>query len=85
MAGFTRMAIAHFRNMVLYIGVQAGAPISVLSSPAMLMLAQLQRHTRNDVLITLSGAMDLAVELRLVRPETRVDGFANEGSRHPVK
>lgn len=57
---------------------QAGAPVSVLSAPAMSMLAQLQRHTRNDVLFTLSGAMDHAVQLRLVRPETRVDGFANQ-------
>lgn len=56
---------------------QAGAPVSVLSAPAMSMLAQLQRHTRNDVLFTLTGAMDQAVQLRLVRPETRVDGFAN--------
>lgn len=56
---------------------RAGAPISVLSAPAMSMLQQLQRHTRNDVLFTLSSAMDLAVRLRLVRPETRVDGFTN--------
>lgn len=57
---------------------QAGAPVSALSAPATLMLAQLQRHTRNDVLFTLSGAMDLAVQLRLVRPETRIDGLANQ-------
>ncbi len=56
---------------------QAGAPVSVLSAPAMLMLAQIQRHTRNDVLFTLSNAMDMAVQLQLVRPETRVDGFSN--------
>lgn len=56
---------------------QAGAPISVLSAPAMAMLAQIQRHTRNDVLFTLSGAMDRAVQLQLVRPETRIDGFSN--------
>jgi ABC-type molybdate transport system substrate-binding protein len=56
---------------------QARAPVSVLSAPAMSMLAQIQRHTRNDVLITLSVAMDQAVQLQLVRPETRVDGFSN--------
>jgi molybdate transport system substrate-binding protein len=56
---------------------EAGAPVSVLSAPAMSMLAQIQRHTRNDVLITLSVAMDQAVQLQLVRPETRVDGFSN--------
>ncbi len=57
--------------------VQASAPVSVLSAPAMSMLAQIQRHTRNDVLVTLSVAMDQAVQLQLVRPETRVDGFSN--------
>jgi molybdate transport system substrate-binding protein len=56
---------------------QAGAPVSVLSAPALSMLAQLQRHTRNDVLFTLSTAMDQAVKSGLVRPETRIDGFAN--------
>lgn len=56
---------------------QAGAPVSVLSAPASLMLAQIQRHTRNDVLFTLSSAMDQAVQLQLVRPETRIDGFSN--------
>lgn len=56
---------------------RAGAPVSVLSAPASLMLAQLQRHTRNDVLVTLSSAMDQAVQLRLVRPETRIGGFSN--------
>jgi len=56
---------------------QAGAPVSVLSAPAMSMLAQIERHTRNDVLFTLSAAMDMAVQLQLVRPETRVDGFSN--------
>lgn len=72
--------------------MQAGAPVSVLSAPAMSMLAQIQRHTRNDVLFTLSAAMDLAVQLQLVRPETRVDGFSNplvlailiNGSTKPV-
>jgi molybdate transport system substrate-binding protein len=56
---------------------QAGAPVSVLSAPAMSMLAQIQRHTRNDVLFTLSAAMDQALQLQLVRPGTRVDGFSN--------
>jgi molybdate transport system substrate-binding protein len=41
------------------------------------MLAQIQRHTRNDVLFTLSNAMDMAMQLQLVRPETRIDGFSN--------
>ena len=57
---------------------QAGAPVSVLSAPATLMLEQLQRHTRNDVLFTLSAAMDMAIQLMLVKPETRVNGLSNQ-------
>ncbi len=56
---------------------QIATPVSVLSAPAPLMLAQITRHTRNDVLFTLSAAMDQAVQARLVKPETRCDGFAN--------
>jgi ABC-type molybdate transport system substrate-binding protein len=55
----------------------AGAPVAVLSAPAPLMLAQIQRHTRNDVLFTLAGAMDQAVALNIVQPATRRDGFSN--------
>lgn len=57
--------------------IQAGAPVAVLSAPAASMLAQITRHTRNDVLFTLSAAMDQAVRLNLVKPETRLDGFSN--------
>ncbi len=56
---------------------QAGAPVSVLSAPAASMIAQIQRHTRNDVLFTLSSAMDQAEKLQLVRPETRINGYSN--------
>jgi molybdate transport system substrate-binding protein len=51
--------------------------VAALSAPAPLMLAQIIRHTRDDVLFTLSTAMDQAVAAKLVRPETRVDGFCN--------
>jgi len=54
-----------------------GVPVAALCAPASLMLAQITRHTRDDVLFTLATAMDQAVAARLVRPETRVDGFAN--------
>jgi len=54
-----------------------GVPVAALSAPASLMLAQITRHTRDDVLFTLATAMDQAVAAKLVRPETRVDGFAN--------
>jgi molybdate transport system substrate-binding protein len=51
--------------------------VAALCAPAPLMLAQITRHTRDDVLFTLSTAMDQAVAAKLVRPETRVDGFCN--------
>jgi molybdate transport system substrate-binding protein len=54
-----------------------GVPVAALCAPAPLMLAQITRHTRDDVLFTLATAMDQAVAAKLVRPETRVDGFAN--------
>jgi molybdate transport system substrate-binding protein len=54
-----------------------GVKVAALCAPAPLMLAQITRHTRDDVLFTLSTAMDQAVAARLVKPETRVDGFAN--------
>jgi molybdate transport system substrate-binding protein len=54
-----------------------GMQVAALCAPATLMLAQITRHTRDDVLFTLSTAMDQAVAGKLVRPETRVDGFSN--------
>ncbi|MGO9817505.1 MAG: molybdate ABC transporter substrate-binding protein [Acidocella sp.] len=56
---------------------QLGAPVAVLSAVAAGMLAQIQRHTRNDVLFTLSTAMDQAVQARFVVLSTRTNGFAN--------
>lgn len=56
---------------------QAGAPVAVLCTTAAGMLAQIERHTRNDVLFTLSNAMDQAVQSGFVVPSTRVDGFSN--------
>jgi molybdate transport system substrate-binding protein len=57
--------------------VAAPYEVAVLSAPASLMLAQIIRHTHNDVLFTLSDAMDQAVAQALVMPATRVDGFGN--------
>jgi ABC-type molybdate transport system substrate-binding protein len=54
-----------------------GFPVAPLSAPASLMLAQITRHTRNDVLFTLGTAMDQAIAAGLVLPATRIDGFAN--------
>jgi ABC-type molybdate transport system substrate-binding protein len=57
--------------------LRGGPEIAVLSAPASLMLAQLARHTRCDVLVTLATAMDQAEQRKLVRPSTRLDGFSN--------
>jgi ABC-type molybdate transport system substrate-binding protein len=57
--------------------VAAPYEVAVLSAPAGLMLAQITRHTHDDVLVTLSGAMDQAVAQALVVPGTRADGFGN--------
>ena len=54
-----------------------GTPVAVLCAPAPLMLAQIERHARNDVLFTLSTAMDEAARRQLVKPETRIDGWQN--------
>ena len=54
-----------------------GTPVAVLSAPAPLMLAQIERHARSDVLFTLSTAMDEAVRRQLVKLRTRLDGWQN--------
>jgi molybdate transport system substrate-binding protein len=54
-----------------------GIGVSPLCAPAKLMLAQITRRTRDDVLFTLSPAMDQAVAAGLVRPESRIGGFCN--------
>lgn len=54
-----------------------GAPAHVFCAPPPLMLAQIERITQNDVLITGSKTMDEAAARRLIRPETRVALGAN--------
>jgi molybdate transport system substrate-binding protein len=75
--GVTVFCDPPLRPAMLALGPLAGAPVAVLCAPAPSMLAQIQRHTRNDVLFTLSSSMDQAVQQGLVRPETRVDGYSN--------
>jgi molybdate transport system substrate-binding protein len=54
-----------------------GVPVAALSAPAGLMLAQMTRHTRDDLLFTTSAAVDQATAQGLVLAQGRVDGFAN--------
>ena len=46
-------------------------PVVVLAAPARLIVAQVERQTRTDVLILPSDAMDEASRHGLIRPETR--------------
>ena len=46
-------------------------PVVVLAAPARLIVAQVQRQTRTDVLILPSAAMDEVSRHGLIRPETR--------------
>ena len=55
-----------------------GFSIYPLCAPGPLMVAQIIRHTRNDVLFTSDSSMDDAVAARLVVPVSRTGGFANK-------
>jgi len=63
--------------VVRQVGAQVGYQVAVLSAPGPLMVQQILRHTRNDVLFTTASAMDQAQALELVVPATRVDGFSS--------
>ncbi|HEY6432464.1 MAG TPA: substrate-binding domain-containing protein [Acetobacteraceae bacterium] len=48
------------------------APMNLFSAAPTLMLAQIERITQNDVLITQSAAMDQAARRGLIHPDTRI-------------
>jgi len=75
-AGVTVFCDPTLAPVVRQVGAQAGYEVAVLSAPAPLMVQQMLRHTRNDVLFTRSDAMDQAQGLDLVAPGSRVDGFS---------
>jgi molybdate transport system substrate-binding protein len=54
-----------------------GFGIYPLCAPGPLMVAQIIRHTRNDVLFTRNSSMDDAVAAGLVVPASRRGGFTN--------
>lgn len=62
---------------ILALSGLGGFGIYPLCAPGPLMVAQIIRHTRNDVLFTLNSAMDAAVALGLVEPASRRGGFTN--------
>ncbi len=49
-----------------------GAPVNVFCAAPPLMLAQIERVTQNDILITQAGVMDLAARQGLIRAATRI-------------
>jgi ABC-type molybdate transport system substrate-binding protein len=55
----------------------AGMQVGILSAPPPAMLEQIRRRTRDDVLVTLSTAMDQAAAQNFIDPTTRIDGFSN--------
>ena len=65
------------RQMGALFKARTRAPVAVLSAPPTLMRAQIERHTRDDVLITLADSMDEAVSRGLVRLDTRFKGWRN--------
>ncbi len=51
---------------------RAGAPVHVFCAAPWMMLAQIERMTQTDVLVTLASALDDGTRRGLVRPESRV-------------
>lgn len=49
-----------------------GAPVNVFCAAPPLMLAQIERVTQNDILITQTEIMDLAARQKLIREATRI-------------
>jgi allophanate hydrolase subunit 2 len=75
-AGLTLFCDPGLAAALRLVSAAGGREVAVLSAPPALMLAQITRHTHNDVLFTQTGAMDEAVAAGLVLPASRRDGFS---------
>ena len=53
------------------------APVFVFTAPPTLMLAQIDRETQNDVLVTTDAAMQEGIRQKLIRGETRAGAWRN--------
>jgi ABC-type molybdate transport system substrate-binding protein len=62
---------------MLSLSGMGGFGIYPLCAPGPLMVAQIIRHTRNDVLLTLNTTMDQAAAAQLIVPASRAGGFSN--------
>ncbi len=76
-AGLTVFCDPALRPAIKALAPLAGVEIAILSAPAPAMLAQIARHTRDDVLVTLAASMDQAAAQNFIDPKTRVDGLSN--------
>jgi len=54
-----------------------GLSVAPLCAPGPLMLAQITRHTRDDVLVSLQPVMEQAAAAGLIDPSSRIGGLAN--------
>jgi len=75
--GITVFCDPPLRPAMRAVAALAGAPVAILSAPARSMVQQIQRHTRDDVLVTISTAMDQAAAQNFIDPRTRIDGLSN--------
>jgi ABC-type molybdate transport system substrate-binding protein len=63
---------------ILTLSGLAGFGIYPLCAPGPAMVAQLIRHTRNDVLFSLAPTIDAAMAAGLVVPSSRIGGLTNQ-------
>ncbi len=62
----------------MFAGLARGAPVSVLSAPADLILLQIKQNPAEDLLVVPAASMDAALKLNYVDPATRWDGLRNK-------
>ncbi len=65
------------RRVAALFSARTRAPVHLFSAPPTLMLAQIERQTQTDLLITVAGALDEAAQRRLIKPETRIGSWRN--------
>ncbi len=65
------------RRVAALFSARTRAPVHLFSAPPMLMLAQIERQTQTDLLITVAGALDDGAQRKLIKPETRIGSWRN--------
>lgn len=77
MSGVTIFCDPSLRPAIRALALLAGTDVAILSAPAPSMVEQIRRHTRDDILVTISTTMDQAASQNFIDPKTRIDGFSN--------